>query len=169
MVFHPAEVEFHDQHLLLTLPMPDKGISVSLACHVLAIVSRREWETASENKSGVQPLHGLLYPPPLPPRGSGGPYRKQWAAVRIQWASRMLPPQMCCLSYWTLTCQGQESTEASSPPTTRGVFRGLPQAGRRRRRRKSGFWGRGCSEGSQAWYGKVGRDLASSELFMDRT
>lgn len=41
----------------------------------------------------------------------------------------MLPPQMCCLLYWMLTCQGQESTEAVSPPTTRGAFRLSPQAG----------------------------------------
>ena len=40
---------------------------------------------------------------------------------------------MCCLLYWMLTCQGQESTEAASPPTTRGDFRLSPQAGGRRK------------------------------------
>lgn len=67
-----------------------------------------------------------------------GPYLKQWAAVRIHWGPRMLPPQTCCLLYWRLTCQGQESTEASSPPTTRGAFRLLPQAGLHRKEGKRG-------------------------------
>lgn len=83
------------------------------------------------------------------PRSSpNAPYQKQWAAVRIQCGSRMLPPQMCCLSYWMLTCQGQESTEASFPPTTRGAFTLCPQAGLRGKeeeKKESGSWGLGLS------------------------
>lgn len=59
----------------------------------------------------------------------------------------MLPPQMCCLLYWMLTCQGQESTEAVSPPTTRGAFRLSPQAGGSRKEgesRSQAFGGGGC-------------------------
>lgn len=83
------------------------------------------WGRGEGIRKQLRPFHGLDPRDLLP----GGPYQKQWAAVRIQWGSRMLPPQMCCLLYWMLTCQGQESTEAFSPPTTRGAFRLSPQAG----------------------------------------
>lgn len=88
------------------------------------------WGRASESKLGDRgPRHSGPFVALTPEAPSCGPYLKQWAAVRIQCGSRMLPPQMCCLSYWMLTCQGQESTEAVSPPTTRGTFRLFPQAG----------------------------------------
>lgn len=59
----------------------------------------------------------------------------------------MLPPQKCCLLYWMLTCQGQASTGAFSPPTTRGAFRLSPQAGlgsKERESRSQAFGGWSC-------------------------
>jgi len=50
---------------------------------------------------------------------------KQWAAVKIQFADIMVPPQMGVVSSVCAiaTCHGQEPSMASFPPTIRGSFR----------------------------------------------
>lgn len=127
----------------------------------LEMVSRGVgWGIGAQSGNKAGSLHGLSYSW-LPHHA----YLKQWAAVRIQWGSRMLPPQTCCLLYWMLTCHGQESTEASTPPTTRGVFRLFPHSGfsgGKRKEGESGFWEglppeRPLEQGPQEWYRKDGR------------
>lgn len=115
--------------------VPNKDIMAGVSLHkgcTLEMVSRGVgWGMGAQSGNKAGSLHGLSYSW-LPHHA----YLKQWAAVRIQWGSRMLPPQTCCLLYWMLTCHGQESTEASTPPTTRGVFRLFPHSRQRRETRE---------------------------------
>lgn len=145
MASHLEMVKLGDYHPLHRIPVPDKDImfSISLVCphsetwSLKGRVKGRDGIRRQISRPGTQelgPLHGFHSPKASLQHG---PYLKQWAAVRIQWWSRMLPPQMCCLLYWMLTCQGQASTGAFSPPTTRGAFRLSPQAGLGSKERKS--------------------------------
>lgn len=65
---------------------------------------------------------------------SGTYIKKQWAAVRIHWASISVPPQMWVRENCRLTCHGHLLSGASAPPTIRPVMALSPQSGEKQKR-----------------------------------